>query len=51
MLAGLTQKIDRHAKNQHIPEIANKMRHFQDQIEHMKAAIADIKEKGGLSYV
>ena len=51
MVVAMGQKIDRHAKNQHIPEINIKMKRYQEQIDQMKTAISDIKTKGAQAYV
>ena len=43
--------IDRYVRQQHIPELAGKMKAIQDEVKGMAEAIAEFKEKGRDYYV
>ena len=43
--------IDRYVRQQHIPELAGKMKAIQDEVQGMSEAIAAFKEKGRDYYV
>ena len=44
------RRIQRHTRNQHIPEIAAKLQGLQDLHEDMKSALTDLEKNGVKHY-